>query len=272
LSSTFATGTSGTIGRYLQREVTPIRVNLLNEKEIKNWFLNSKRSVIDSQLIHLAGIVGANAASRNPLLSEQINVSATVSLAENFLNNGGGRFIFVSSSHVYRWKESLISEEDPLEPQTLYAEQKLRAEVNLLELFNGHLQKLLILRVFSILDFDGKPYTLGGRVATSVRNQTPLFVENANEVRDFLTPTSVANILHDCSTHASLSGIFNICTQKATSVREAILQMISQAPQFHEKVHFVDSQTPTTIIGSNHKLLNLMPNLSSKLNWSPIFR
>lgn len=260
---------TGTIGRYLQGHVSPIEIDLLKERNIYDWFSKNRNLTDDTQLIHLAGMVGPKSVAQEPIISEKINVSATVSLAESFLNNGGGRFIYVSSSHVYKWKESPISEVDELLPLTLYAAQKLQAEIELGELFRNYPQKLLILRVFSVLDFDCKSHTLGGRVAGAIKFKNQLSVENANHVRDFLTPRNVAEVLIEILSLKSLSGVFNVCTKRPLSVRDAVLEMIGQVPDFQETIEFVDSLHPTIIVGENAKILEFMPNLMHKLHWTP---
>lgn len=84
-------------------------------------------------VVHLAALVGEPACEHNPDLAWQINHKATVALAKIAKESKVARFIFMSSSSNYGVSEAnqLADENSPLNPRTLYAETKVRAEKDL---------------------------------------------------------------------------------------------------------------------------------------------
>lgn len=75
-------------------------------------------------VIHLAGIVGDYACRIHQKLSEKVNVESVKILCDNF----DGKIIFPSSCSVYGSSDQLLDELSTLNPLSLYAEQKIRAE------------------------------------------------------------------------------------------------------------------------------------------------
>jgi nucleoside-diphosphate-sugar epimerase len=88
-------------------------------------------------VVHLSAIVGDPACSRDPALSTAVNVDATMALLDDLQSHGVGRFIFASTCSNYGRvsdPDVLVTEESPLAPVSLYAEQKVAVET---ELLNG---------------------------------------------------------------------------------------------------------------------------------------
>ena len=75
-------------------------------------------------VIHLAGIVGDAACAARPKEAEEANITSVKILRDHF----NGRIIFPSSCSVYGANDNLVTEESSLNPLSLYAEMKLRAE------------------------------------------------------------------------------------------------------------------------------------------------
>lgn len=258
-----ATGLTGTIGKKLPNDVLPARIRLGDEK-LGDQF---KRDPEPPTLIHLGGIVGEEKVSQNLAQSERINVSATLSLAREVIEDFGGRFIHVSSSHVYGPDASDLSEEHPMNPQSFYAEQKMRAEQEL----NGHFgvahPQLVILRVFSVLGWDVASFTLGGAVKRILEGSDER-IAFTEDIRDFMTPTSIAQAIYKIGEASEIQGIFNLCTGKGITVREAVSSMAS-VKSFNLKASQLEpgnSKSPR-IVGSNSKILSY--NLKLNLTWDP---
>jgi nucleoside-diphosphate-sugar epimerase len=89
-------------------------------------------------IVHLAAIVGDPACARDPELSQQVNVDATLALVSEAA--GVGRIVFASTCSNYgRMADPLtpVDETAPLAPVSLYAEQKVAVERELLQLPNA---------------------------------------------------------------------------------------------------------------------------------------
>lgn len=80
-------------------------------------------------VVHLAALSDDASGQLNPRLTEEINYEATVQLADQCKRAGVARFIFASTCAVYgRGHALLLDEQSPTDPQSVYADSKLRCE------------------------------------------------------------------------------------------------------------------------------------------------
>ncbi len=259
----FATGTSGTIGRHLQSLVAPINLDLRELSSIPSADFPG-----DSHLIHLAGVVGPAAVMADMQLSYMVNVSATLKLAEVFKTKSQGKFTYVSTSHVYSPTSNKIFETSSVSPPNAYAQQKLDAELQLSELFMDSPERLSIVRVFSVLDWDVEPFTLGGGVRKLTQVDSNYTLTNSEDVRDFLTPNTIAQSLLEITITESAFGVLNLCSGTGISVGDAARKMLTESGFLVPENRIIrgNSSNPV-IVGSNRKLKSILPNLA--LKWTP---
>lgn len=262
----YATGTSGTIGKYLPNDILQLKLDLSSSQE--NFFkLNFE---IQSNLIHLAGVVGPTTVSKDIKYARSVNISGTQYLAEEFIKKSEGIFYYISTSHVYAPSLALISESHPLAPANVYAEQKLEAEFSLQSLFESFPSRLCIIRVFSVLDWDTAPFTLGGGIRKLADIGSDFVLFNASDIRDFLTPKDIAGALFKISSTSTHFEIVNLCTGIGTSVGDAARKMLSEAGFELPEGRISWGQSPNpSIVGDNTLLLSRFPTL--KLSWRPSF-
>lgn len=93
-------------------------------------------------IVHLAAIVGDPACARDPALSHEVNVEATVGLVADARRAGATQLVFASTCSNYgRMADPTvpITEEGELAPVSLYATQKVHIERSLLSAENGAL-------------------------------------------------------------------------------------------------------------------------------------
>jgi nucleoside-diphosphate-sugar epimerase len=80
-------------------------------------------------VVHLAALSNDPLGSMNEAWTEEINLDASVRLAELAKATGVERFLFSSSCIMYGSAEAAtVSEDSPLDPKTAYARSKVRAE------------------------------------------------------------------------------------------------------------------------------------------------
>lgn len=258
-----ATGATGTIGKYFIG-VVPLSVNLLSDfNSIVRPLLNSS-----SVVLHAAGIVGTEAVNNDIRTSQKINIDATKKLAKISQDAGITRFVYVSSSLVYAPSNDLLIESSKVHPIGLYAEQKFEAEQALVDIFKDTPDKLCIVRVFSVLDWDVPDFTLGGAIKKLTFLNSDSKVLNSSDIRDFLTPKLVASVLIKIAHNTSISGIVNLSSNLGTSIREAARKMLVESGfEFPSaRVLSGNSDRPYTV-GDNSKLISYFPNLD--LFWQP---
>jgi len=262
--SIFATGVTGTIGKHLANQVDQINLDLRIPKELSNL----PRFSQNDSLLHLAGIVGAHNVANNPNEAYDVNVLATVRLAEKFFVNGGGRFFFISSSHVYAPSTSILNEESKTDPQSEYARQKLETENKLIEKFHETGNHVCIVRVFSILDWDVPTFSLGGAIRKLLDPRAESILQNANDVRDFLTPKTVAQALLRIAQERNLPSRLNLCSGRGISVLEAAQEMIKKSGGVipSSRIELGVSNNPY-VVGDNQRIKSIFPELD--LAWNP---
>jgi nucleoside-diphosphate-sugar epimerase len=261
--NTYITGATGTIGRHFVNSARKIDVDLE-----KDFVLSPEiASKGEFTLVHLAGKVGVEAVSRDIDLAFKVNVTSSRLLAEECIKAGIKKFIYVSTSHVYQRSNELLDENSPTNPLNVYSQQKRMAELEIIDAFRATPERLVIARVFSILDWGTPEFTLGGAVLKLLRGEISSL--NAGmDLRDFLTPKKVASILMEIAVSTQLSGIVNICSSNPISIADAAGRMLKEAgaPELALKIVSEHSMNPV-IVGSNQKLKKAIPNLD--LQWVP---
>jgi len=257
-------GSTGTIGRHLPSTSVPVSVDLSNPKEIVSKPIFGKKD----NFIHLAGIVGEAEVRKNADYSYQVNVVGTTLLAKKFIMESSGVFYFASTSHVYEKSLQPISEQAPINPMSEYAKQKYEAENKLIELFKAFPEKLCIVRIFSILDWEVSELSLGGAIRKLANKAQGFSLQNCDDVRDFLTPHRAAEVIYLMGSEGKISGIINLCSGQGISVGTAAARMLT-CSGFEVPSHkFVAGEsTNPFLVGDNRRLKSFYPKL--ELTWRP---
>lgn len=255
----FASGKTGTIGKWLPAHIRPVSFRI---EEVSKENLSLEKNDV---YIHLAGIVGNSNVLADKERSRRINIDGTIELAEMSIEKEISKFVFISTSHVYQRSNKALSEDSELSPINLYAEHKLEAEEKLKNLFLGATTKLLILRLFSILDFNTAEYTLGGAL-TRLQSGQKFFIPFGDDLRDFLTPKQAAQEISEIAENETITGTLNLCTGTPISVYEAAVLMSagSEGANLGDFVSKGNSETPS-IIGNSDRLKKLT---GKSLNWA----
>ena len=259
--SVVATGMTGVIGRHLHELAIPLMVDLGNIEQA-----DIVSEIRGSQcLIHLAGIVGEQKVTSNKEHSYSVNVNGAEVLAQKYHKDSTGLFVYVSSSHVYKPSVQLLTEESEVGPTSNYAIQKLQAEKKIISVFKDDLERLVIIRLFSILG-DGMPdFSLGGAIRRLVDDEQ-FVINNCDDVRDFVSPKVAARCIFEITQSKDVHGIFNLCSGNAQTIKEAVLSKLS--PSLHEEVKprlLSGNSVNPFIVGSNSKLLDQVPSLRDTL-------
>ena len=266
LKKLFLTGKSGTIGKHFRKHSDSTFFDVTDRNDAEKWF--KERNLLGATFLHLAALVGESQVSSDLKRATEVNFTGSINVAKLALQHGVKRFMFASTSHIYKPSASAIGEEHEKVPQNIYAQMKFEAENALLEIFKNDFDKLVIFRIFSILDFGTSSYTLGGKVTEAIKNQRKNLIKCALDRRDFLTPRSVSNALEFCIHNNVAGGIYNICSGEPRTVKEAVEQMLVTAnlPLNYFEFENRHSDIPE-IFGNNSKILKAAPGIESLLKW-----
>ena len=123
--------------------VGDIRDNTLVEKAIRG---------VDA-VMHLASVVGDPACSKNPELAYEVNHEATKELYKTSNKHGVKRFIYASTCSNYgkmKDPDSMVDENNMLNPVSLYAETKVNSELFLLDQDKDNTCKPVCLRFATV--------------------------------------------------------------------------------------------------------------------------
>jgi nucleoside-diphosphate-sugar epimerase len=245
-STLCATGSTGLIGRYLSSNVEPFEGDLLNGEWVYRNNLNTFQT-----LIHLAGVVGEKNVLKDKEFAHRVNVEATKRLAEFIRDETNVNFLYVSSSHVYKGKSSELVEQDVIAPLNTYGLQKATAEEALLRIFSSQLDRLKIVRVFSILNLGMPEGSLGWAIENSQR--TP--VRFGDDIRDFLSAKQVARTIEKLAQLSFNANIVNICTGIPTSIKNSISLLLNIKDSEQLSRLYENGQSSSPVILGNPELL-----------------
>lgn len=254
-----ASGKTGTIGKHLPDYVVGLnqRLDQLNTQEI-----NLSK---DDTYIHLAGIVGSLNVEENPTLARKINVESVSKIAEIALQKEVRKFVYISTSHVYSNGIHDKSESSSINPVNEYAAQKYEAEENLRNLFSSNPEKLLILRVFSILDWDVKPFTLGGAIQRLLSDPSRK-LKFGGDLRDFLTPKQTSEVILELAEKKSKHQVINVCTGEGISIADAAVLLLNRQERRSWKEQISDEVSENPRIVGNSQLVTSA--LGRTLSWT----
>lgn len=256
----FASGTTGSIGRHLQK-VEPFTTRL---NEAVGNFESEFKGLNPDAFIHLAAITDIKSAANFEELSYEINVVGATKAMHAFARNGGKRFIFASTGHVYGSTEpgGFALESDTPMPKSVYAKHKLIAEEELSDIALDYGIELVNARIFSVFGENMAEHYLASKIfnaqiSSSISTDYPL-VKNGLDVRDFLEPVMVANTLYKLATIDIIKShgeTINICSGKPLTVRDRILNEFPNWPE--GKIEKNYSETPY-LVGSNKKIQKIL--------------
>jgi len=260
----YATGKTGTIGNYLPEYVIPIRIDLKSKLDLFQSIPLSLEDVV----VHLGAVVGIEKVQEISNESYLVNVVGTKNLGMISKQKNVKKFIYVSTAHVYKPGPEFLAENDKLEPLNEYAYQKYLGELELLSVFADSPEKLCIVRLFSILDWGMPDFSLGGAVKKIQSSSSKFNLVNGDDVRDFLTPKQVADILIEIAVNESAHGIINLCTGIPNKIIDAVPLMFDQESrtEIQSRISFGNSKIPR-IVGDSSCIRKLLPNFDFK--WNP---
>jgi nucleoside-diphosphate-sugar epimerase len=119
-------GGTALLGSYLTGRFSLTRGDIRDRTLVARVFADA------DAVVHLAGIVGDPACAAEPDLACAVNFDAAVALHEAAGRAGVARFVFASTCSVYGHCAYPADEAAPLNPLSLYAQNKVDAETQLL--------------------------------------------------------------------------------------------------------------------------------------------
>jgi UDP-glucose 4-epimerase len=232
-----------------------------------------KSAIGDSEAVfHLAAITSVPYSKAHPDEARDVNVNGTLNLLEASLNSNVEHFIFISSCAVYGEPRRLpISEEDPTNPLSPYAESKLEAERHCNEFYTKRGLKTTILRPFNVYGPKMRSDQYSGVIAKFIeRLQTgkpPVIYGDGTQTRDFIHVQDVVNVMKKIiGNDKAIGQTFNVATGVPTTINH-LARLLAQLvggkkikPQYHAarqgdlKQSYADIQKARDSLGFEPKI------------------
>ena len=256
------TGHKGTIGReFIKRNknfsFVPYKGDITNQTGVDKWIKGSSFQV----LLHFAAVVPVQEVERNFFKAKKVNYSGTKNLVDAIIKYRPSRliwFFYASTSHVYKYSNKIIKENDKKSPITRYGLTKLIAENYILKKKKHTHVKFCIGRVFSFFHHKQKPSYFIQVAYKKIyqQNNTHIFFTGLHQYRDVLGVKDVCGAISFlCRKKAE--GIYNIASGKKTKLLKIIQILLSK-----RKISIATDQK---------KRKNLTASIAKikKLGWSP---
>ena len=132
-------------------------------------------------IIHLAGLSGYPACEANPGIAESVNVDSTKNLCNLMSKNQ--KLIYASTTYIYEVSKKKINENSPVNPKTLYAKTKLKAEKICLD--KGNAVSLRFATIFGASPTMRHDLLLNDFVKKAV-NERNIVLFDQNSLRSFI--------------------------------------------------------------------------------------
>ena len=195
-------------------------VNKINNVDIKNSF---------QTLIHLAAISDVSFCNTNPKKCFEINVNGTNKMLEIARKNDAN-IIMASSSHVYENPKHLpIKENGKLNPSSMYSSSKIMSETLCETYAKLYGLNVTVLRLFSVYGPGSPEHNVIQNIIKQMKTSSLISLGNINAKRDFVYIDDVVNAFYNViKLQKKGFGVYNICTNRSTSIREICQQLIKQ--------------------------------------------
>jgi nucleoside-diphosphate-sugar epimerase len=220
----FATGKRENLSAWMDR------IELV-EGDIRSFHLLREAVEGVDFILHQAALPSVPRSVKDPLTSNEVNVSGTLNILEAAKDEGVERVVYASSSSIYGDLETLPKTEDMLpKPLSPYAVSKLAGEKYCQVFTRLYGLKTIALRYFNVFgprqDPNSQYAAVIPRFIRMIRNdEPPVVFGDGEQSRDF---TFVENVVHanllGCDDRAAeFSGeVFNIACGKRVTVNRMI--------------------------------------------------
>ena len=193
-------------------KIIRFKSNINNIKELEN-FINKKKI---SVFIRFAGLSRSN-CEKNQKKCYRTNYEANKKFV-NYLKNKKIKFIFLSTSHVYKSTNKKINENFEKKPSNIYGKYKLKSE----NYIKKYLKNFLILRVFNIYGPNQPKGYFFSDIQEKIKNKQEILINNS--YRDFIHVNEVSRFIN-FSLKKDLRGILNLGSGKSFNLQKIIMML-----------------------------------------------
>lgn len=203
----------------LEDEITLVRGNITDTGSLQDIMKDA------DIVFHLAAVSNVNYAIAHPRETFEINATGTLNLLEEARKNTNGKFVYISSSHVYGVPQYLpMDEKHPVSPQEPYSASKASAEmlVNAYALNYG--LKGAIIRPFNMFGPGQSEDFIIPSIIKQAYQKDTIELGNLSPTRDMLYIKDAISGMLTIAEHGD--GIYNLGSGRETSIKEVVESVI----------------------------------------------
>ena len=274
------TGATGLIGKELVRplselgfDIYAITIDANNPENGVHWL---KGSVFDEKFIkevvaavkptHLLNMAWATTGD---YLTSDINykfLTAGISLAQAFAENGGKRAVYAGTCFEYKFKDDPLCETDELAPEKFnytFCKDALRRIV--IRYFKLHGVSFGYGRIFYAYGMNEVRTRLTGMIVDGLLNGRVVHIKSGEAKKDYLYSKDIAGAFAKFL-DSEVDGCVNICSGHAISLREYVLKFAHIVGKEHlVKFDSASNNDRSIILGDNRRLKD---EVGYVLQWS----
>lgn len=209
------TGGAGFIGRALGERILEYKEQTAEDIQVRTIDLAAgavegaehlKGSIMDitdlneaaegcDTVVHLAALLGVEKTERRRLDCLSVNIQGTLNVLNAAAKDGVKKVLFTSSSEVYGEQTNIpITEENPLNPRSIYAITKLAGEEYVRTYGQRYGMKTTVFRLFNIYGAHQVGQFVISRFVKAVQeDQPPLLYGRGDQVRAFCYMSDAAD-------------------------------------------------------------------------------
>ena len=210
--------------------------------------------------IHLAAIVGESACLKDISKAYKVNTLGTLNLIQKLNRERINKFILLSSSNVYSFKNTMpINEFGIVNSESIYSTSKLASESIVIKYFKDTSVSYYICRVSNVYGPEHKVHTIINYILEQFNNRKSLRIFSPDEERDFIYIDDVINGIIMLMEQKIKAGIYNIGGNELVKIID-IVNLCSKIMGFKLKV-ITDSKPGNSLFLDTRKI--------RKYGWSP---
>lgn len=212
-------------------------VDITDFKKLEEIFKKEKPEIVN----HHAAQIDVRKSVANPQYDAEVNIIGSLNLLELSVRYGVKKFIFASSGGTIYGEcqgKKPPKESSPVAPESPYGCAKLAVEYYMGYYDKVYGLKTVSLRYSNVYGPRQDPFGEAGVVAIftnrMLKKDKVFIYGDGEQLRDFIYVEDVVTANLTCMTKEVVSKIYNIGTQKATSVN-TLFRILSKLTDYNEK-------------------------------------
>lgn len=221
----FSTGRRTNLEPYLNR------IEVM-EGDIRSYHLVRQATAGMDYVLHQAALPSVPRSVRDPLTSNEVNITGTLNMLQAALEVGVKRLVFASSSSVYGDAPALPKQESMTPwPRSPYAISKLAAEQYCQVFWQLYGLETVALRYFNVFGPGQDPASQYAAVIPKfitalLAEERPVIYGDGSQSRDFTFVSNVVQAnLKACTAPDAAGGVFNIACGERYSLLELVARL-----------------------------------------------